>query len=102
MRLARVTRAAAASYPRGPYATLPATLRCRCRPAPGPHCHRAQVLTRPYACRRPSYHEPTTPTSSDVEVGVAYSQEEEMTGRLHDAMVENSKKSAANLASAAA
>jgi len=33
---------------------------------------------------------------------VAYSQEEEMTGRLHDAMVANSKKSASNLANVSA
>jgi hypothetical protein len=37
-----------------------------------------------------------------VEIGVAYSQEEEMTGRLHDQMIENSKKSQANLAAATA
>ena len=96
----RVTRAAPARIRVAPMPPCPALPRCRCRGASGPHSHRAAVLTRPRVRRRPSYHEPTTPTSVD-EVGVAYSQEEEMTGRLHDAMVENSKKSQANLAAAA-
>jgi hypothetical protein len=37
-----------------------------------------------FFARRPSYHEPRSPVGdSTVEVGVAYSQEEEMAGRLH-------------------
>jgi hypothetical protein len=67
-----------------------------------PHLRRAPALT-PTLRRRPSYHEPRSPTADgEVEIGVAYSQEEEMTGRLHDQMIENSKKSQANLAAATA
>ncbi len=47
--------------------------------------------------RRPSYRDPTSPNGTEPEVGVAYSQEEEMAGRLHQQMIENQKKSAANL-----
>lgn len=52
--------------------------------------------------RRPSYHEPSSPVG-EVEVGVAYSQEEEMAGRLH-AELERMKKegSGAQLAPTAA
>ena len=45
------------------------------------------------SARRPSYKEPTSPVGDNntIEIGVPYSQEEEMAGRLH-AELERMKK----------
>jgi len=51
---------------------------------------------------RPSYRDPSNPGSSESEIGVAYSQEEEMNGRLHDQMIKQQKMSNANLAASVA
>jgi hypothetical protein len=63
------------------------------------------ALSAPARCprgRRPSYRDPSSATAATDEEGVAYSHEEEMAGRLHDEMLVNSKKSAANLAARSA
>jgi hypothetical protein len=48
-------------------------------------------------CRRPSYKEPTSPVGDNnaVEIGVPYSQEEEMAGRLHSEL-ERMKRAGSN------
>ncbi len=57
-------------------------------------------LTRQPSCarRRPSYHDPTSPTAAGAaaatEEGCAYSHEEEMAGRLHDEMLKESREHA--------
>ncbi len=93
-------RGGGANYARAPSSTVRRRAPAAAPPSRRTRCHDA-ALTR-YVRRRPSYHDPKRDgTSGEIEIGVAYSQEEEMTGRLHDQMVENSKKSKANLAQAA-